>query len=237
MTQIKRLAVAAIVLGAALIMLNAGFASAIRDMAGLPDQHALEQGAPPPGSLRDVRVVEDRPSVPGYDRDCGTEGACAFGPAWSDAVTVTGGHNGCDTRNDILRRDLHDVALEPGTNDCTVLSGTLTDPYTGERVIFDRHKDPAGIQIDHVIALAAAWDHGAAEWTPELRQDFANDPANLQATTGRVNQSKGDKTPAEWMPNTGQCQYARTYTTVTASYGLTISGADARELDAALSTC
>src|SRR5690606_27746738 len=90
------------------------------------------------GPLDGVRVVQARPSVAGYDRDCRRGAGCVFGPAWSDDVDVDGGHNGCDTRNDVLRRDLTDVALEPGTRRCVVLTGMLADPYTGGQVAFDR---------------------------------------------------------------------------------------------------
>src|SRR5690606_17678266 len=119
------------------------------------------------GSLEGVDVVEARRSAPGYDRDCGSGHACVFGPAWSDDIDVPGGHNGCDTRNDALRRDLTEVVLKPGTQDCVVLTGLLVDPYTGDQVAFDRDRDASGVQIDHVVSLAAAWDHGAAGWDPE----------------------------------------------------------------------
>ena len=46
-----------------------------------------------------------------------------FGPAWTDDVTVADGHNGCDTRNDILRRDLSSEVIKAGTHGCTVASG------------------------------------------------------------------------------------------------------------------
>jgi len=36
----------------------------------------------------------------------------AFGEAWDDDNDAPGGHNGCDTRNDVLRRDLAPSTLQ-----------------------------------------------------------------------------------------------------------------------------
>jgi hypothetical protein len=70
-----------------------------------------------------ILPVKGRAPLTGYSRD-------QFGTAWTDEVTVADGHNGCDTRNDILRRDLTKVVVKPGTHGCTVTSGVLHDPYT-----------------------------------------------------------------------------------------------------------
>ncbi|GAA1877440.1 hypothetical protein GCM10009773_02440 [Williamsia serinedens] len=75
--------------------------------------------------------VKGRAPKTGYSR-------AQFGQAWSDDVDVAFGHNGCDTRNDVLRRDLTGVVARPGTRDCVVLSGTLADPYTGRSIPFTR---------------------------------------------------------------------------------------------------
>ena len=50
--------------------------------------------------------VRNRVSMKGYWRG-------AFGPLWDDNVNVEFGHNGCNTRDDILRRDLTDVVQDP----------------------------------------------------------------------------------------------------------------------------
>jgi hypothetical protein len=218
------------------LILAAGVAVAVywASTGGIESQPG-PASAPAPGGQ--VRVVDTRPDVAGYDRDCGARHSCVFGPAWSDDVDVDGGHNGCDTRNDILARDLDELVVQPGTRGCLVLAGELHDPYTGATVSFDRAADPAGIQIDHVFALAAAWDHGASTWTPQRRLDFANDPANLVATIGRVNQSKGDQTPQDWMPAHAPCRYANAYLRVARLYALTITTSDQRALDHARSSC
>ena len=126
--------------------------------------------------------------------------ACVFDPAWSDDQDAPGGHDGCDTRNNVLAQDLSDVVFKPGTRDCVVLSGAMTDPYSGDRIEFERSQAKS-VQIDHVFPLAAAWDFGANSWTPALRMRFANDMSlNLLAVNGPDNQAKGDSTPSDWLP-------------------------------------
>lgn len=75
--------------------------------------------------------VKGRAPKTGYTR-------AQFGEAWTDNNNASGGHNGCDTRNDILRRDLIDLVIKPGSNGCSVLSGTLHDPYTATSISFTR---------------------------------------------------------------------------------------------------
>lgn len=168
------------------------------------------------------------PTSGGYQRGCGNGQACVFGPAWSDDQDAPGGHDGCDTRNNVLAQDLSDVVFKPGTRDCVVLSGAMTDPYSGDRIEFERSQAKS-VQIDHVFPLAAAWDFGANSWTPALRMRFANDMSlNLLAVNGPDNQSKGDSTPSEWLPPDPayRCFYAGKYLTVAISYGLPVSRAD-----------
>ncbi|MGC5225167.1 HNH endonuclease family protein [Micromonospora sp. DT81.3] len=161
-----------------------------------------------------------------YDRDL-------FGQRWADVD-----RNGCDTRNDMLARDLIDIVTKPGTNGCVVLYGILHDAYTGETVIFERRSEGfQPVQADHLVPLAYAWSQGAHEWTPELRQQFANDPANLQITT--VNQAKGDSGPTEWTApdESYRCTYAARFVFVLTAYGLTIPVADHNTLTAQLASC
>ena len=152
-----------------------------------------------------------------------------FGPAWSDDVTVPDGHNGCDTRNDILRRDLIDVEIKPDTHGCVVLSGVLIDPYTGSTIDF--HRGPGSslaVQIDHMVALADAWRTGAQQWDEDKRRNFANDPLNLQATSGPVNEDKGDADAASWLPpnKSYRCEYVSRIVEVKSHYGLWVTPAE-----------
>ncbi|MCP2321795.1 hypothetical protein HDA40_000302 [Hamadaea flava] len=79
----------------------------------------------------------------------------SFGdPLWTDDTDAPGGRDGCDTRDDVLRRDLTGARLGTG-NPCVVLSGVLHDPYTGKPLRYDRSR-ASEIEIDHVAAVAAA---------------------------------------------------------------------------------
>ena len=189
-------------------------------------------------TLANLPTITTRPSVPGYDRSCAAGHGCVFGPAWSDDVTVQYGHNGCSTRDDILRLQLRNVVTKVGTNGCVVLAADLDDPYTGERIHYTK-ADAAQVAVDHVVALAVSWDLGAAGWSAQQRRDFANDPRNLLATTATANAAKGDRTPSRWRPSTpaGRCLYAQRYIQVSAAYALPITTADRTALLQNLSDC
>jgi hypothetical protein len=165
----------------------------------------------------------------------------AFGDAWTDDTVAPGGHNGCDTRDDILNRDLVDktyVSIKRCPD--AVATGVLHDPYTNATIDFQRGaKVGASVQIDHIAPLAYGWDMGAYGWTDEMRVRFANDPANLLAVEGQANQDKGDKEPALWMPhNTAfHCQYAMQFIAVLRGYGLPVDAPSARVLREAAETC
>ncbi len=165
----------------------------------------------------------------------------AFGESWTDDNPAPGGHNGCDTRNDILDRDLVEktyMAIKRCPN--AVATGTLHDPYTNDVVGFVRgNQTGAAVQIDHIVPLALAWDLGARDWSDEMRLRFANDPANLLAVEGKPNQDKGDSEPALWMPPNAafRCQYAVQFTAVLRGYGLPVDAPSAAVLRDAASTC
>ena len=165
----------------------------------------------------------------------------AFGDTWTDDNPAPGGHNGCDTRNDILDRDLVDktyVSIKRCPH--AVATGTLHDPYTNATVAFLRgNQIGASVQIDHIVPLALAWDLGARDWPDDTRLRFANDPANLLAVSGEANQDKGDSQPVEWMPpNVAfRCQYAIQFIAVLRGYGLPVDAPSAGVLRQAASTC
>jgi hypothetical protein len=165
----------------------------------------------------------------------------AFGDTWTDDNSAPGGHNGCDTRNDILNRDLVDktyVSIKRCPN--AVATGTLHDPYTNETIAFVRGAQVgAAVQIDHIVPLALAWDLGARNWPDDMRLRFANDPANLLAVQGQANQDKGDKEPAVWMPPNAafRCQYSMQFIAVLRGYGLPVDAPSAAVLRDAAETC
>ncbi|MFC5930043.1 HNH endonuclease [Cryobacterium melibiosiphilum] len=122
-----------------------------------------------------------------------------FGDAWSYDFD----NNGCDARNDVLARDLTAIRLNAGSNlsECTVTTGTLLDPYTGETISFTRGVDTSSeVQIDHLLPLKAVYATGGQAWSQEKREAVANDPINLLAVKGSENGSKSDSLPSDWLP-------------------------------------
>jgi Protein of unknown function (DUF1524) len=185
---------------------------------------------PSPAAVAQARrelagLVVAPPRGGGYQR------VADFGAAW----VYDTDHNGCRTRDDVLRRDLAGVRT---SGRCTVVAGTLNDPYTGVSVRFSR-SDAAAVQVDHVYPLGLAWQHGAAGWPQQRRLAFANDSANLLATTAHANESKGDRGPARWLPPSRgyRCAYAVRYVAVATRYGLSVSAADRAALSASVDTC
>jgi hypothetical protein len=183
-------------------------------------------------ALQKVRVVPARPKVAGYKRD-------DFGQTWSDDHAGPGGHNGCDTRNDMLASQLTGVHYRAKSK-CVVIAGVLpADPYTGRRIEF-RKADAAKLQIDHIYPLARAWDLGASTWPQQRRVDFANDEtANLIVVDGSSNASKSDQGPGEWLPlnRTYRCTYVLRYLQVAAKYALPVTTADRTAATTITRTC
>ncbi|WP_418275159.1 GmrSD restriction endonuclease domain-containing protein [Isoptericola jiangsuensis] len=178
-------------------------------------------------ALTDVPVKGRAPKT-GYDRD-------EFGPAWSDVD-----RNGCDTRNDILARDLTGETFEPGTHDCVVLTGTLADPFTGTVIAFQRGQATStAVQIDHVVALSDAWQKGAQQLDGTDRELFANDPLNLLAVDGPSNGAKGDGDAATWLPphKAFRCEYVARQVAVKLTYELWVTRAEHDAIADVLSTC
>jgi hypothetical protein len=177
--------------------------------------------------------VKGRAPMTGYDRS-------AFGAVWTDDVDVAGGHNGCDTRNDVLRRDLTGTRLKPGTHGCVVLAGVLADPYTGRTLDFVRGRSSsAQVQIDHVVALGDAWVTGAQQLSASQRVALANDPLELLAVDGRTNSAKRDADAASWLPpNKGfRCAYVARQVAVKARYHLWVTAAEKVSIGRVLATC
>lgn len=190
--------------------------------------------APGEDVLAGVALVPLRMRGHDYRRD-------AFGDAWTDDNDAPGGHNGCDTRNDILDRDLVDKTyIAISRCPTAVATGILHDPYTSLIVPFTRgNQTGAAVQIEHIVPLAYAWDQGARFWTDQMRVRFANDPANLVAVQGQVNQDKGDKEPALWMPPNAafHCQYAMQFIAVLRGYRLPVDAPSVPALTRAAQTC
>lgn len=190
--------------------------------------------APTAGATASAAALAVLDSIPAKGRAPKTGYKRAeFGPAWKDVDK-----NGCDTRNDMLRRDLSAIEVKPGTHGCLVLSGTLADPYTGEAVEFVRG-GPSEVDIDHLVPLSDAWQKGAQSWTQEKREQLANDPANLAASAASANRSKGGSDLATWLPaNRGYwCAYAAGIVRVKAAYGLWMTPAEHERAGQILTDC
>jgi hypothetical protein len=169
-------------------------------------------------------AVKGRAPKTGYSRD-------RFGQAWFDAD-----RNGCDTRNDMLRRDLVDRDMK---NWCKVLAGTRNpDPYTGTRIRFVLGGG-SEIDIDHVVALSDAWQKGAATWKAGKRLAFANDPLNLIAVDAGANRSKGDGDVATWLPpnKSYRCAYVARVVSVKVKYQVWVTAAERDAMVRVLSSC
>lgn len=177
--------------------------------------------------------IKGRAPKTGYSRD-------EFGQAWSDDVSVDGGHNGCDTRNDILARDLVEVTYR-GNSRCVIASGVLeTEPYTGKRIEFTRgQQTSSAVQIDHVVALSDAWQKGAQQLSASQRRDLANDPRNLLASDGPANMAKGDSDAATWLPanKSFRCDYVSMQVEVKDAYRLWVTAAEAAAIERELRSC
>ncbi|MET4428767.1 HNH endonuclease family protein [Mycolicibacterium sp. 624] len=161
-----------------------------------------------------------------------------FGRAWSDEVNVEFGHNGCNTRDDVLRRDLVNLVLRSGT--CFAQRGTLRDPYSGQVIDFVRGPSTSdAVQIDHVVSLSDAWYKGARNWDDQRRRDFANDPRNLLAVAGNANFDKAFRDAASWLPpNVAfRCEFVARQVEVKSAYGLWVSGKEKDAMADVLRDC
>ena len=190
--------------------------SAWSELSLLPSSSAATATSDALTTLEKIPVKGRAPKT-GYSRN-------QFGPQWSDVD-----RNGCDTRNDILKRDLTTIVYREKTRNCVIESGILEDPYSGEKIEFQRgEKTSALVQIDHVVALSNAWQTGIFLATTKVRTAFANDPLNLMAVKGSLNSQKGDGDAATWLPPNKpfRCAYITRQIQVKAKYGLWVTKAE-----------
>lgn len=113
-------------------------------------------------------------------------------------------------------------------------SGEWIDPYSGRKIT-----SSSDIDIDHIIPLSYAAKNGGQEWASEVKEQFANDPDNLLATSAKENRSKGDKGPGSYMPSYKpyRCQYSKAFTKIANKYQLSIQKADYEMLETTLKEC
>ena len=147
--------------------------------------------------------------------------------------------NGCDTRNDILRRDLTDVVFTKASR-CQVAGGFFREPYTGQQIAFRRGAESSkAVQIDHVVALGDAWQKGAQQLSAQEREHLANDPLNLIAVDGQANQDKSASDAATWLPpnKNFRCHYVARQISVKAAYHLWVTAAEKEAMKRVLTSC
>lgn len=184
-------------------------------------------------ALSHLDVIPRRHHVLGYSRE-------QFGGweerSWTDSTAGTDGADGtvtppprCTTRQIVMLQTFRHHSPAPD-GDCPTAEGDTVDVYSGTAL------QPSDVEIDHVVPLSAAWDHGAHSWDRDTRVRFANDvELNLLAVSASTNRAKSDGTPGEWLPETTEagspsgagCAYSARYLTVCVVYGLSVSSADA----------
>ncbi|WP_051215053.1 GmrSD restriction endonuclease domain-containing protein [Granulicoccus phenolivorans] len=168
-------------------------------------------------------TITDRASGAGYD-------SALF--KWREDVD----RNGCDTRNDVLRRDLTQITVR--SNGCVVLTGNLTSPYSGNSFDFIRGNGN-NIEIDHVVSLSNSWQTGAQGFSSDRRVEFGNDPLNLLAVETSLNQQKGDGDAATWLPpkTSYRCEYVARQVAVKHKYGLWVTQPEFDAMERLLLDC
>jgi hypothetical protein len=202
---------------------------------GFWQDYANQQAAPPPSKISsstqhagaavsalDILATKGRAPKTGYART-------QFGNGWRKTGP-------CDTRDDILARDLEQTVIK----DCRVSSGVLHDPYTNKTIQFMRGANSSSaIQIDHVVALSDAWQKGAQQLDAATRENLANDPLELLAVDGPANQNKGDGDAATWLPpnKAYRCRYVARQIAVKQKYTLWVTTAEKSAMENILATC
>ena len=202
------------------------------DVAAGSSGPATAEGAPAPPAAGEARAllsgipVALAGSMAGYSRE-------EF-PHWASDGTQFGWSEpdgSCDVRDDALVRDGEGVRVD---GECSVVSGTWLDPYTGATLA-----DSADVDVDHVVPLANAWRSGASEWGAAEREAYANDPAVLLSVDAGANRQKGDKGPEAWRPPNASyhCEYARRWIWIKSGWGMMVNAAEKGALEGMLATC
>ena len=200
----------------------------------LPDWQQAHQPAPTvptsQQSLLAATILEQldiRPSASkaGYNRKL-------FSDGWAKV-------DSCTVRDKILARDMTDVRYRAPDN-CTVIAGSLNDPYTAKIIHFVRGPNTSSaIQIDHVVAVSNAWQSGAQQLSKAQREQLYNDPLELIAVDGPANEQKGDSDAAGWLPaNPGyDCPYVARQIAVKKKYHLWVTATEHAAMKKVLSIC
>ncbi|MFG3199898.1 HNH endonuclease family protein [Streptomyces sp. NPDC048208] len=191
--------------------------------------HASSAAVHAPGDTITAPIREALTQLPvraedrtGYQRDLFRH--------WVDADK-----DGCNTRAEVLLEEAVVAPERSGT--CTLTGGQWYSPYD------DRTIDgPRGLDIDHLVPLAEAWDSGASGWSPAEREAYANDLEDgraLIAVSARSNRSKADQDPSTWLPTAVgyRCTYATDWVADKTRWGLSIDATEQAALGDVLDDC
>jgi hypothetical protein len=146
--------------------------------------------------------------------------------------------DGCEnTRAVLLIRTSRVPVTYTTARDCTVKTGSWTDPWSG-RTTAVAHD----LQIDHTVPFANAWRSGAWAWTHDQRVAYANDladPDHLVAIISTENESKGDDGPDAWKPpnRAAWCRYALAWDHIESKWHLSATQAEWNALLVMAATC
>ncbi|MFI8287603.1 HNH endonuclease [Streptomyces sp. NPDC085614] len=167
-------------------------------------------------ALDRLPVAEE--SRAGYTRDGFTFWNAGLDPA-----------DGCDTRAEVLLAEATEAP--PVAAGCRLGEGEWLSYYDGQEVT-----DPRSLAVDHLVPPAEAWDSGAYAWTASRRDAYANDQGagvSLVAVTARVQRSKADRDPRDWMPPSPEatCRYIAEWTGTKLRWGLSADQAEADALN------
>ncbi|MEU7428616.1 HNH endonuclease family protein [Streptomyces sp. NPDC040750] len=143
--------------------------------------------------------------------------------------------DGCNTRTEVLKAEAV-IAPEQGAK-CTLTGGEWYSPYDDRYI-----HGPSGLDIDHLVPLAEAWDSGASAWTAKEREAYANDLGDdraLIAVSATSNRSKADQDPATWMPPAAgyRCQYVTDWVADKTRWGLSVDATEQAALGEVLDSC
>lgn len=149
---------------------------------------------------------------------------------WIDADS-----DGCNTRAEVLLEEAVEAPERSGR--CTLTGGRWYSAYDDTYI-----DNPSGLDIDHFVPLAEAWDSGASTWTAAERQDYANDlgeARSLIAVSARTNRSKADQDPAEWLPPAEgyRCQYVSTWAATKLRWALSVDATEQQTLSDLAAQC
>ena len=133
----------------------------------------------------------------------------------------------CSARELVLIQDAESI----DRYGCDIEAGVWVCPYTG-KVLYDK----SDVDIDHIIPLGYAGEHGGDAWSSKKKRRYANDPTVLIATWDRENQAKGRRGPSEYMPPLAsyRAEYLRRWREIAAAYGIELSFEDAALVNSAV---